>query len=66
MKKCRFCVHRGHTERGEEVCAKFLLCIEDDKEELPCKGYEMTVDAKHIAVAIVAALIGLMLIFSTL
>lgn len=42
MKKCKFCNHSGYTEKGEQVCTKYLLYIGEDKEELPCCGFEMT------------------------
>lgn len=40
MKKCKFCDHRNFTERGEEVCTKYLWYVGDDREDLPCESFE--------------------------
>lgn len=66
MKKCKYCDHRGYTERGEEVCTKYLLYIGEDKVELPCKGFEMTMDSKKIILSAIIALAGIILLISLL
>ena len=65
MKKCKFCNHRAFTDRGEEVCAKYLLYIGDDKEEHPCNGFETTISWKPIAF-LAACLLCVILIVSML
>lgn len=63
MKKCKFCDHRAFTDNGEEVCTKYLLYIGDDKEELPCNGFEMTISYKSV-VFLAACLLVIALIVS--
>lgn len=62
MKKCKICCHSGFTERGEQVCAKYLLYVGEDDFEKPCNGFEMQIRTRHIAVsAIVIILMGVIL-----
>lgn len=66
MKKCKFCDHFSRTERGEEVCTKFLLYVEEDEIESPCKGFEMTMSPKKAAIVSVLVIVFLFLILSQL
>ena len=53
----------GRTEKGEEVCTKYLLYVGEDDYEKPCGGFEMQIRTKHIVVsAIVFILMGAILI----
>lgn len=47
MKKCKFCDHLGHTEKGEKVCTKHLVCLED-LEEHYCSDLEISIDTRHV------------------
>ena len=46
MKKCIFCDHSCRTERGELVCAKRLLYVED-LEEYPCSDFTIKFSVKE-------------------
>lgn len=41
----------GRTERGEEVCTKYLLYVGEDDFEKPCNGFEMQIRTRHIVVS---------------
>lgn len=60
MKKCKFCEHIGRTEKGESVCTKKMVCLED-LEEFPCSDLEITIDTKH---ALFFFLIAVLLVFT--
>lgn len=66
MKKCKFCDHQGFTEKGEEVCTKYLLYIGEDKVEQSCKGFEFTLNDKPIGIASIIITIGLILLMIAL
>lgn len=53
MRKCRYCDHRGCTERGEEICTKYLLYIREDQIDQSCKGFEYTLDLKKASLIMV-------------
>ena len=52
----------GRTERGKEVCTKYLLYVGEDDFEKPCNGFEMQIRTRHIVVsATVFILLGVIL-----
>lgn len=62
MKKCKFCSHSGYTERGEQVCAKYLLYVGEDKFEKTCSGFELNLNNKHLIIVTAAILLTMALI----
>ena len=66
MKKCSFCDHSCRTERGELVCAKRLLYVED-LEEYPCSDFSVRFELKETLIVLgvcIVALFALALILS--
>jgi hypothetical protein len=57
MKKCKFCDHRAFTDRGEEVCTKYLWYVGDDREDLPCEEFEIALGWQPIAFLVVCVLV---------
>lgn len=62
MKKCKFCNHRAFTDRGEEVCTKYLLYVGEDKFEKPCEGFEFNLNNRHIVIAATAILLTMIVL----
>lgn len=62
MKKCNFCNHSGFTEKGEQVCTKYLLYVGEDKFEEPCSGFEFNLNIKRIVIAVAIMLLMITLL----
>ena len=66
MKKCRFCSHRGVTDKGEEVCTKYLLYVGDDNEEIRCNDFEVSFNYRPMLIIAIIMITVLNVILSIL
>lgn len=62
MIKCRFCDHRAQTEYGEEVCTKYLICLDGISEEPYCKGFETSIETKRVGKILAVVLLVIILL----
>ncbi len=65
MNKCRLCEHCAITEKGEKVCAKYLVYLGYGPYTY-CDGPEFRLSLKHVIVAGVIAAVLLSIMFSQL
>lgn len=65
MKRCNYCIHRDYTDRGEEVCTKYLVYV-GDEEYAYCEGFEFQITTKKVLTAASIILLVLILIVSML
>ena len=64
MKRCKFCDHLCRTDKGERVCSKYLVHLDDD-DITECNGFDMDISASPIAAWILTLVVMFMIIALT-
>lgn len=65
MKKCRMCDHCGYTNKGEKVCTKRLIYIEDIQGDFQCGDFLVGVQMSF-ALGVLTLSIVLLLLLTAL
>ena len=67
MKRCDFCVHKNCTQRGENVCEKRLIYLDEIKHDFPCEDLELNFNVVPVVitaiVSVVILVVSLLYIF---